>query len=91
MIMKYKVVILISLFVGVVLSFFSGFLVSVITPAGIIFHGFPFYWLTQGSIGPGTNLNQYNIIWINLIFNIVLYFVIVFLLLWIYNKFKKKK
>ena len=88
--MNNKVVIFVSIFIGIVITFLSSFFVKLITPTGIIFFGFPFNWLSQGSIGPNTNLNQYNIIWINLIFDMVIWSTIPFLILWFYTKSKKK-
>ena len=88
--MKYQLIVTFAVTISVVLTLLSGYFITLYTPAGVIIHGYPFYWITQGSIGPNSDLGKYGISWDGLIFDLLLWSIVPFVILWAYSKLKKK-
>jgi hypothetical protein len=79
--MKYQFVAILSGIAGIALTVLSVYLTNFYTPSGVIFRGYPFYWLTQGTIGPNSDYGKYGVSWMNFTLDLLAWAVAPFIIL----------
>ena len=89
--MKFQFIVILSGVAGAAITLLSAYLTKFYTPSGVIFHGYPLYWLTQGTVGPNSDYDKYGVNWMNFTLDLLLWAILPFIILIIYSKLKGKQ